>query len=62
MKIAEVSEKFGLTTDTLRYDERIGCFLVSTGMKSGFVISIRQIWNGWILSNACAAQACRSKN
>lgn len=24
MKIAEVSEKFGLSTDTLRYYERVG--------------------------------------
>jgi DNA-binding transcriptional MerR regulator len=35
MKIAEVSEKFGISSDTLRYYERIGLILPVTRNESG---------------------------
>ena len=35
MKIAEVSEKFGISTDTLRYYERVGLIPAVNRTESG---------------------------
>ena len=57
MTIKEVSEKYHITQDTLRYYERVGMIPKVTRTPSG-----RKIWAGWILPSVCEMPDCRWKS
>ena len=50
MTIKEVSERFGVSTDTLRYYERIGLH----GLQEVYAIIPNQISAGWSTLYVCA--------
>ena len=58
MTIKEVSEKYGVTQDTLRYYERVG--MIPRVTRTAVTIW-KRIWNGWSWQYACAMPACRWK-
>lgn len=61
MTISEVSEKYGLPADTLRYYEKVGLIPPYTEKKAAYGITRRKTAAGWNLSNVCAGRGCLSK-
>lgn len=61
MTIAQVSEKYGLTQDTLRFYERVGMIPPVNRNKSGIRLALKATAAGWSFLNVCAARACRLK-
>lgn len=61
MTIAEVSKKFGLTADTLRYYERIGLIPPVKRSSSVSVLTMRPTVIGSNLSNVCVVLVYRLK-
>jgi DNA-binding transcriptional MerR regulator len=61
MTIAEVSEKYDISQDTLRYYERIGLIPPVNRNKNGNRIIRKKTVNGWNLSNVCGMQVFRLK-
>ena len=61
MKIAEVSERYGLSSDTLRYYERIGLLPPVNRAESGIRDYNDLTCGGWSSSSVCAAPGCPSR-
>jgi DNA-binding transcriptional MerR regulator len=61
LTITEVSRKFDISQDTLRYYERVGLLPHVNRNKSGIRDYTEEDCNGWNLSNACEVQAFRLK-
>ena len=62
MTIKEISEKYHITADTLRYYERVGMIPPVTRTASGirdYGITVRRMRAGFRLPSACAGQVCR---
>ncbi len=57
MTIAEVAKKYGFTTDTLRYYERVGLLANVRRTPGASGIIRRRIATGWSLSSVCGALA-----
>lgn len=60
MTIKEVSERYGVSQDTLRYYEKAGLVPEVTRTAGGIRDYQRTTLAGWSLHCACAAQDCRS--
>lgn len=61
MTIKEVSEKYDISQDTLRYYERIGMIPPVTRSESVYATIRKKIWDGWNSQNVCAAPDFLSK-
>lgn len=65
MKISEVSKKYDIPVDTLRYYEKAGLLPNVKRTQAVYVIIRKLTVTGWNLLNACEEQDCRlrySKN
>lgn len=59
MTIKEVSEKYNISQDTLRYYERVGMIPSVTRTAGGYGIIRRVTLDGWSLPSVCAARGSR---
>lgn len=62
MTIKEVSEKYHITQDTLRYYERVGMIPKVTRTPAVSGTTSRKIWAGWSLPSVCEMPDCRWKS
>jgi hypothetical protein len=61
MKIAEVNERYDISSDTLRYYERIGLVSPVNRSEMASEITTKLMSGGLNSSSACGAQGCLLK-